>query len=210
MQTLTQVPDKMQQILTTTPDAAARDAGFVIRSRKLTGGRFVETLVFSWLANPDATYTELAQTAGALGTPISRQAIEQRFTPEAAETLKATLEAAALEVRTADPQVLPLLKHFNGVFVQDSTWITLPDALHETWEGGRKKNHPNKSAVKLHLRFDVATGTFEHFQLTNGITADSTAEKQMEMLPPGSCASQTSVIFRLKPSENFPKQTSFG
>ena len=42
-----------------------RDAGFVIRSRKLTGGRFVETLVFSWLANPDATYTELAQTAGA-------------------------------------------------------------------------------------------------------------------------------------------------
>ena len=182
MQTLTQVPDKMQQILTTTPDAAARDAGFVIRSRKLTGGRFVETLVFSWLENPDATYTQLAQTAGALGTPISRQAIEQRFTPEAAETLKTTLEAAALEVITADPQVLPLLKHFNGVFVQDSTWITLPDALHETWEGGRKKNHPNKSAVKLHLRFDVATGTFEHFQLTDGITA----EKQMEMLPPGS------------------------
>ena len=98
MQTLTQVPDKMQQILTTTPDAAARDAGFVIRSRKLTGGRFVETLVFSWLENPDATYTQLAQTAGALGTPISRQAIEQRFTPEAAETLKTTLEAAALEV----------------------------------------------------------------------------------------------------------------
>ena len=55
---------------------------FVIRSRKLTGGRFVETLVFR--ANPDATYTELAQTAGALGTPITRQAIEQRFTPEAA------------------------------------------------------------------------------------------------------------------------------
>ena len=186
MQTLPQVPNKMQQILTTTADIKARDSGFVIRNRKLTGSRFVETLVFGWLENPDATYTQLAQTAGALGTPITRQAIEQRFTSEAAETLKATLEAAALEVVTADPQVLPLLKHFNGVFVQDSTWITLPDALHETWEGGRKKNHPNKSAVKLHLRFDVATGTFEHFQLTDGITADSTAEKQMEMLPPGS------------------------
>ena len=186
MQTLPQVPNKMQQILTTTADRAAIDSDFVIRSRKLTGGRFVETLVFSWLANPDATYTELAQTAGALGTPITRQAIEQRFTPEAAATLKTTLEAAALEVITADPQALPLLKHFNGVYAQDSTWITLPDALHETWEGGRKKNHPNKSAVKLHLRLDVATGTFEHFQLTNGITADSTAEKQMEMLPAGS------------------------
>ena len=62
---------------------------------------------------------------------------------------------------------------------------------------GRKKNHPNKSAVKLHLRFDVATGTFEHFQLTDGIT-DSTAEKQMEMLPPGSLRLADSVIFRLK------------
>ena len=50
MQTLPQVPDKMQQILTTTADRAAIDSDFVIRSRKLTGGRFVETLVFSWLA----------------------------------------------------------------------------------------------------------------------------------------------------------------
>ena len=84
MQTLPQVPDKMQQILTTTADRAAIDSDFVIRSRKLTGGRFVETLVFSWFA----TYTELAQTAGALGTPITRQAIEQRFTPEAAATFQ--------------------------------------------------------------------------------------------------------------------------
>ena len=36
MQTLTQVPDKMQQILTTTPDAP-RDAGFVIRSKTHRG-----------------------------------------------------------------------------------------------------------------------------------------------------------------------------
>ncbi len=81
MQTLTQVPNKKQQILTTIADKVARDFSFIIRNRKLTGGRFVETLVFSWLENPDATYTKLAQTAGALGTPITRQAIEQRFTP---------------------------------------------------------------------------------------------------------------------------------
>ena len=31
MQTLTQVPDKMQQILTTTADIKARGSGFVIR-----------------------------------------------------------------------------------------------------------------------------------------------------------------------------------
>ena len=46
MQTLPQVPNKMQQILTTTADKVARDFGFVIRNRKLTGSRFVETLCF--------------------------------------------------------------------------------------------------------------------------------------------------------------------
>ena len=63
MQTLPQVPNKLA-ILTTTADRAANSGC------KLTGRRFVETLVFSWLANPDATYTVTAQTAGALGTPI--------------------------------------------------------------------------------------------------------------------------------------------
>ena len=186
MNTLSQVPEKMQQILTTIADDAAHATGFIKRNRKLTGSQFVQTLVWTWLQNPDATYTQLTHTSASLGTPLTRQAIEQRFTPEAADTLKAVLDAAASEVISADPQVLPLLEQFNGVYIQDSSWITLPDALHDTWEGARLKEHSNKSAVKLHLRFDVTTGTFEHFQLTNGITADSTVEKQISSLPEGS------------------------
>ncbi len=67
MQTLPQVPDKMQQILTTTADRAAIDSDFVIRSRKLTGGRFVETLVFSWLENPDAHWRQFSDPPGPVG-----------------------------------------------------------------------------------------------------------------------------------------------
>ena len=186
MITLSQVPKEMQYLFTTKADAAGLETGFVQRSCKLNGSCFTQTLVFSLLENPDATYTQMSQTAGVLGASITRQAIEQRFTPEAAETLKVVLDAAASTVIFADPQTLPLLEKFNGVYLQDSSWITLPDTLHETWEGGSKKNKPNTAAVKLHLRFDIATGTFEHFQLTNGITADSTIEKQIAMLPSGS------------------------
>ena len=186
MNTLSQVPEKMQQILTTIADEAALETGFCKRNRKLAGSHFAQTLTFSWLENPDASYTQLTHTAASLGIPISRQAIEQRFTAEAAQTLKAILDAAASEVISADPQVLPLLEQFNGIYIQDSSWITLPDTLHDIWEGTSKKDYPNKSELKLHLRFDVATGTFEHFQLTNGITADSTVEKQIDRLPQGS------------------------
>ncbi|MDE0636602.1 MAG: hypothetical protein OXI43_12245 [Candidatus Poribacteria bacterium] len=70
-----------------------------------------------------------------------------------------------------------LLQQLTSVYVQDSTWLSLPDELHEIWKGHPKKNHPNKSGVKLHLRFDVLTGGFQHFQLTDGMTTDATACK---------------------------------
>ena len=188
MSILQQVCDKMQEILRSLPDAAAVESGMLQRRRKLTGNVLAEILVLGWLEHPEASYQQLTETASFLGISVSRQAIEQRLTPETAEMLKITLKAAiahTIEV-ASDSQEFPLLQQFNGVYVQDSTWVSLPDDLHETWKGHPKKNHPKKAALKLHLRFDVLTGGFQHFQLTDGMTADSTAVKAAAPLPPGS------------------------
>ena len=189
MSILQQVRNNMPRILRTIADEAAVASGMLRRKRKLTGSALAEILVFGWLENPEASYHQLAETASTLGINVSRQVpIAQRLTPETAEMLKTTLDAAIADVIeiAAEPQALPLLEHFKGVFVQDSTWLSLPDELNATWQGPRKKKHPKKSALKLHLRFDIFTGGFEHFQLTDGITADSTVEKQFHQLPPGS------------------------
>ena len=188
MSILQQVPEKMQMILQTVPDEVASETGCVKRRRKLTGSALAQTLVFGWLESPEASYQRLTETAATLGIQVSRQALEQRLTPETAEMLKRTLEAAITEMLSvASPrQVLPLLEHFTGVYVQDSTWISLPDALHETWKGHPKKNHPNKAALKLHLCFDVLTGGLQQFHLTDGMTADSAAAKAADPLPRGS------------------------
>ena len=82
MSILTQVPDKMQEILQTTANEVAQRCGLVQRIRKLTGAAFIQTLVFGWLEAPDASYADLVNTAAqALGIDVSRQAIEQRMTP---------------------------------------------------------------------------------------------------------------------------------
>ena len=47
----------MQKLLTHTADEAARECGLVQRNRKLTGSALVQTLVFGWLANPEAIMT---------------------------------------------------------------------------------------------------------------------------------------------------------
>ena len=188
MSILQRVPDKMQTILQTAPDEAAQQTGCVKRKRKLTGSAFVQTLVFGWLEHPEASYQQLTETAATLGIQVSRQALEQRLTPETAEMLKLTLEAAITEMLevASQRQVLPLLEQFTGVYVEDSTWISLPDELHQTWKGHPKKNHPQKAALKLHLCFDVLTGGFQHFKLTDGMTADSTVAKAADPLPQGS------------------------
>ena len=82
-------------------------------------------LVFGWLEHPEASYQQLTETAALLGIQVSRQALEQRLTPETAEMLKLTLEAAITETLevASRPQVVPLLEQFTGVYVQDSTWI---------------------------------------------------------------------------------------
>lgn len=186
MSILSQVCNKMRKLLTHTADEAARECGLVQRNRKLTRSGLVQTLVFGWLANPEASYDQLAQTAGTLGIVVTRQAIEQRLTPEAAETLKATLEVATRHVVATQPQALPLLKQFKGVYLQDSTWIRLPDVFHDTCKGSGDRMNRHKAALKLQLRLEIARGEFEHFQLTEGTTADSRAEKQFPPLPEGS------------------------
>lgn len=209
MSILLQVPDKMQTILQTVPDEAAVNTGFMRRKRKLTGTALTQILVFGWLENPEASYQQLAETATLLGIQVSRQALEQRLTLEAAEMLKITLEATITEVLrvASDPQVLPLLQQFTGVYVQDATWLSLPDELHEISKGQPKKNHPHKAALKLHLRFDVLTGGFQHFQLTDGMTADSTAIKTSDPLPQGSLQLADLAYFSL---DAFEKLTENG
>ena len=85
MDIIPRVATAMQEVLQTVGDTVARCTGFLKRQRKLTGAKFVQTLVFTWLAKPNASYEEFAQTAASLGIQITPQAIEQRFTPEAAE-----------------------------------------------------------------------------------------------------------------------------
>jgi hypothetical protein len=176
----------MQTVLTTTADQAARDSGFVKRRSKLTGAKFVQSLVFGWWNNPDATYEQLAQMATALGAPLTAQGLDQRFTPEGAQCLRQTLEQAVQCAIAADPVMIPLLQRFNGVYLQDSTTITLPDALAALWPGCGGSSAPGTSAaLKTQVQFNLTDGQLTHLDLQAGRAQDKTAPMQAAPLPPG-------------------------
>jgi hypothetical protein len=117
MTSVSQLCQTFQTVLTTIADTAAHATRFVQRQSKLTGAKFVQTLVFGWWDNPDATYEQFAQTATALGVPITAQGLDSRFTPSAANLLKQTLEHTVHQSLTSNPVMLPVLQSFRGVYL---------------------------------------------------------------------------------------------
>src|SRR5436305_11386818 len=137
MDMVPQVVEAMQTVLTTAAEEAARASGFCQRRSKLGGAAFAQALVFGCLGHPRTRLEDLAQTAAACGAAVYPQALDQRFTPQAADYLRRVLAAAVEQVCAADATLLPLLQKFQGVAVEDSTTVVLPDVLRAYWPGCR-------------------------------------------------------------------------
>ena len=187
MTSITRVSEAMQTVLTTVADSAARTSGFVQRASKLTGALFTQILVLTFLANPDSTREDLAQTAAALGLQISPQAIDQRMTENAASLLLDVLDAAASSVLAADPVAIELFERFNGVYIQDSTLIALPSTLAHIWRGTGSKHveSENSARIKLSVRLNLCTGALQGPYTDHGLTSDRSVVLQSLSIPPG-------------------------
>jgi hypothetical protein len=173
----------MHRVLTVSPEQAGRVSGFVKRESKLTAAKFAQTTVLGFLSDPQTTLEQLAQMATAVGVPITRQAIEQRFTKEAAVLLECVLNAAVREVIASDPAAIPLLQRFSAVILQDSSIINLPDILAEVWRGCGGTNGTHAAALKIDVRLDVLNGTLCGPLLKHGRTHDRTSSSPEAPLP---------------------------
>jgi hypothetical protein len=186
MTTIAQLAAALHTLLTSTANTLARTTGFTQRRSPLTGAAFAQTLVFGWLANPQATLEELSQTAALRGTPVSPQAIDQRFTSTAATYLHALLATAVQTLVATEPVAVPLLKRFTGVYLLDSSTIQLPDACADLWPGcGGNTTKHTSAALKVQVRLDLATGALAGPFLQAGRASDGRAPTQTLTLPPG-------------------------
>jgi hypothetical protein len=188
METIPQVTQAMQTVLTTTAEQIGHAVGFTKRPdlAKFSASTFVQTLVFGWLAHPDARLDQLAHTAAQVGVDVSPQAIDQRFTATSAALLQQLIPAAMQHLVATDGAALPLLARFTGVRVLDSTTIALPDALAATHQGcgGRTTTH-TQAALKCGVQLDLRTGALTALDLADGRQHDRTLPMQTLPMPPG-------------------------
>lgn len=93
---------------------------------------------------------------------ISAQGLDKRFTRTAAEFVKRVLEEALGQVIKASTGVeVEILQRFSNVYVADGSVITLPDELHELWQGTGGAGGSSRSAVKLDTCIELNTGQLQ-------------------------------------------------
>lgn len=211
MASIPQVAHALRTVLTTTANRAARATGFVQRRSKLSGAKFVQTLVFGWLANPDATYEELAQTTATLGVRLSPQGLEQRFTAAAAQCVERVLAAAVQHVIAAAPVAIPLLHRFTAVYIQDSTQVQLPAVLAPVWagSGGGAQATDQTAALKLQVRLDLKRGGLDGPFLHAGRSSDRSSAVQHAPVRAGSLRLADLGYFALEVLQNITRQHAY-
>jgi hypothetical protein len=171
-------------LLTEEADRLGRDSGFIQRKRQVSGRSFAQAMVFGFQANPDMTYSELCQSSAMVGVEISEQGIEQRMNRKAAQFLSQLLERAVRTVITAERVSQAVLDRFAGVFIRDSSVISLPRELRDNWKGVGD-SVGESAAMKLHICLNYSTGQLFGPVIQDGCMHDQRSPYQEMELPAG-------------------------
>jgi hypothetical protein len=182
MTTIAQVAEKIQRLMTEEADRLGRETGFIQRQRQVSGGQFAQTVVFGWMGNPTASLKELSQLAVCNQVHISRQGLDQRFTERAAHFMQRLLEATIEEVVKGPRVRSQVFAAFSGVYLLDSTGISLPPQLHACWPGcGGSAG--DTACLKVSVLWEMLHGGLEAIELLSGKTHDQRAQAAQQSLP---------------------------
>ncbi len=174
MRTISQIEGALKQVFSRCAQKAGRKSGFVQRKSKLTASKWVQTLSFGYLANPQATLCELSQMAAVCGCEITAQGLDERFSLRAAECLREVLkQAVKVMVRSnSGGAKSTLLEKFREVRVTDSTVIYLPKELSAEYRGCGSRVMKADAAIKASVGWELRKGRLIGPVLGAGRTAD--------------------------------------
>jgi len=162
----------------------ARETGFVKRKSPITGAVFAQTLIFGFLSQPEASYTQLQQMMAMQAVTVSAQALEKRMSKAAATFMQRLLEAMMGICVSSEPVCVEVLRRFNGVYLQDGTVIGLPHELEEEWQGfGGNTEKSGRSALNAQVRLNLSTGGMQGPWLQDARTCEREGAGSLEQTP---------------------------
>lgn len=200
---IAELAEILQKLLIEDANCIGRQSGFIQRQRKLSGSSFVQTLVFGWQANPQASLEELCQSAAQAGVNISPQGLQERLnSPQANDFLHGLLLRSLEYLVEAETCDAGLLRRFGAIYLQDSSKVDLPSQFESLWKG----NQPGQATLKIQTVLDYRAGRLE-FQLAQGRQHDCPLQKTD--LPAGSLRLADVAYFKVKVFEELNEHQVF-
>lgn len=209
MASIRSIDRHLRPLLTTVADDLARETGLIQRQRTFSGSTLLQTFLFGWLENPDATLTQLTTMAARLGVPVSPQALDQRFTSAFITFLDRLLDQLQPEIVAAPPVAIPLLRQFSAVYLLDTTQLALPDRWAERWPGTGGSAGSGQAALKLSTLVDLLTGRLLGPLRHPGRVHDQTAAQDHPPVPTGTLRISDRGYFDLERLKQLDRLGSF-
>lgn len=177
-----QVSAVLQTVLETVSNAMACETGFVQRASKVNGARFVQMLVLGCLTKPVVSLTDLVAVGETLGVSVSASGLNQRINAQAVVLLQRVLQAALAHSQGGEPAAMPVLSAFAAVYLEDSTYISLPPGLADVYRGSG--GNASAAGAKVYLNYEYRSGTLQTVTLLDGCCPDQT----IPLAPAATCA----------------------
>nr|NQU91544.1 IS4 family transposase [Bacteroidota bacterium] len=143
----------------------ARSLGFVQRTSKLSGWKFLDMLLFTHFNHEKLSLNELSiQLKLRYGVKITKQGINDRFTQAAINFIKGIVEKAIKIVIAADTgDDLGCFPQFTQLKLKDSTSFQLPEDMAEKYPGSG--GNGSKAAIRIQFEYDFKTGGISDLSL---------------------------------------------
>ncbi len=125
----------------------------VERRGKLGVDKLVQTLVLSCLEEPAASLQDMVQVAQSLGVRVGKSSLHERLTHRLVMVLAALLDLSLKRVVALPAALVPRLQAVRGVYIVDSTQVTVCPALYESFGGSG-----GVAKLKTHVVLEYLSG----------------------------------------------------
>lgn len=161
-----------------------RESGFVQRASKLNSALFVQTMVLSCIANPEASLNQMVEWSDELGLALTAQGLDKRLNEGAVNLLWGLVERGVACLRRQANVAEAQLEQFKEIALVDSTQIALPACLREQFAGSG--GNASSASVKFQLRFEYLSGQVSALAVEAGRSSDQHTCLHRQQLTKGS------------------------
>jgi hypothetical protein len=169
-------------------------AKFAKRKSKLGAQLFAETLVAGCLLDPTISLERLCRLCKQRGVKISKQGLHQRFNSEATVLMKNFFLESIEQFKTEKCNLIDLLKPFSSLYMIDSSGISLPAALKDSYRG--YGGSASEAGLKIQVLFDYLQGQINQVTITEGCRSDQSFDGHLSQIEENSLHLQDLGYFK--------------